>query len=560
MQIANKILTIVSVQLQFRFDSLQVGGLLIQVQETIEQFNISDLDIVGYNLQDDSQSSNLINQINDTIIQSVNISKMKICTNIQYLINSGNASLVSFTEQPDYSCDNICGQQIPVYGLCQINLINGYYNNINQTKYCVYPFIYNGYDCICTPGYLLNATLCIHILSTLTNLDQNILSNISTLDQNIQSNIQNIQNQLVTTKDYLYNYFTNEIGNLSKYVNTTFDDIYNKHNQFELIASQNISSLQIQTNNLQSNITAHNIITGQLRTDLQSVNYSLNNQIQSVSTNLQSINSSLLSQNTEIQHLTSQFGVFQSVVINNNSMQDTQIQNLITFTNSQKIVTDSLKSNLTSLSSQFTSFMSDAISNNTQFNTQIQNLVIITNSQKLDSDQLRADLTSLTTSLQTQINTNQASISQLTAQFTTLKSDIISQNSQFNTQIQSITTTVNSQKLVTDSLRTDFTQQTNSLQTQINSLNSNLKNNLTSLQSQINSINNVNNAQNIEITNLKNKGSLSPAYICSQVYKGYCPDISKCCIEDFDYFAQYDCIGIIDLVPIEKCGTWTAPE
>ncbi|CAL6006692.1 Hypothetical_protein [Hexamita inflata] len=253
MQITNDILTIINVQLQFRFSALLCGGLVIQVQETLS-FSITELNIVGYNDQENSQSSNLISQIDETIILTINITKMNVCSNIQYLISNGNASLVSLTEQPDYSCEYICGQQTPVYGLCQIDLVNGYYNIVNYTKYCVYPFVFNNQECICASGYLLNGTICINIISTLTNLDQYIFNNVSTL-------------------------------------------------------TQNISSLQTDTNNLKSNTTELKIVSDQLRIDVQSIN----SQIQLVNMDIQTVNSTLQAQinsyQDSISSLTSQFTI-----------------------------------------------------------------------------------------------------------------------------------------------------------------------------------------------------------------------------------------------------------
>ncbi|CAL6052133.1 Hypothetical_protein [Hexamita inflata] len=325
---------------------------------------------------------------------------MKICTNILYLINSGIVSQVILTTTPIYTCDEICGQLIPVYGLCKIDLNYGYLNNnINNTKYCVKPFIFNDYECVCSPGYLLNGTICINILSTLTNINQYILDNISMLDHNLNNNISNISNKLEATKDYLYNYFTSEINNFRQVVNTSLDDIYNQHNQFKLIVTSNISSLQIQTKNLQSNITAHKVISDQLRVDLQSVNSTLNSQIQSVITSLQTVNNSLQSQ------------------INSNL------------------------ASLSSITSQFTSFRSDAISNHSLQNTQIQNLVTTTNTQKTVSDQLRADLTSSTNSLQTQINSLNSNLQGTNNQVSTISSSLSSAQNNINslqTQINSI--------------------------------------------------------------------------------------------------------------------------
>ncbi|CAL5988924.1 Hypothetical_protein [Hexamita inflata] len=269
---------------------------------------------------------------------------MKICTNIQYAINSGIVSQVNLTTTPIYTCDEICGQLIPVYGLCQIDLNNGNLNNINNTKYCVKPFIFNDYECICSPGYLLNGTICIHLLSTLTNIDQQIFDNISTVEHNLNNNISNISNKLEDTKDYLYNYFTSEIM----------------------------------------------IVSDQLRVDLLFVNSTFNSQIQSVTTSLQTINNSLQSQ------------------INSNL------------------------ASLSSLTSQFTSFKTDAINNHSFQNTQIQNLLTTTNTQKIVSDQLRTDLTQSTNSLQTQINSLNSNIQGTNNQVSTISYNLAQTQSLVN--------------------------------------------------------------------------------------------------------------------------------
>ncbi|CAL6087243.1 Hypothetical_protein [Hexamita inflata] len=277
---------------------------------------------------------------------------MKVCSNIVYLINNGIASLVSLTEQPNYVCKNMCGQNTPVYGLCQIDLINENSNNTNYTKYCVNPFVFNGEECVCIDGYLLNGTICINIISTLTNLDKYIFNNVSTLNINLQNNISNISNQLVATKDYIYNYFTSKTNDLQQFVDSKFDNINNKQYIFEQIVSSNISKLQIETQNLQSNLTTHKIISDQLRVDLQLLNSSFNTQILSVTTKLQTANNSLQTQiNTNLaslSSLTTQFNSLKLDAVNNNSQQNTLIQNIISTANSQILVTDSLRADLIS--------------------------------------------------------------------------------------------------------------------------------------------------------------------------------------------------------------------
>ncbi|CAL5985109.1 Hypothetical_protein [Hexamita inflata] len=277
------------------------------------------------------------------------MSNVKICTNIQYSINNGVISQVNLTTQPTYACDEICGQYIPVYGLCQIDLNNGYLNIINDTKYCVKPFIFNDYECICAPGYLLNGTVCINILQSLTNLDQFIFDNFSTLDNQLKSNISNISNQLV-------------------------------------------------------------IISDQLRVDLLSVNSTLNSQIQSVITNMSNIYNSLQSQINSnlasISSLNTQFTSFKSEAIIINNQQNTQIQNIIAIENSQKLVTDSLRIDLTSstnsLQTQINSLNSNLQGTNNQVSTTQNNInslqTQINNINSVNSIQ-NSDISSLKTQI-----------------------------------------------------------------------------------------------------------------------------------------------------------------
>ncbi|CAL6067147.1 Hypothetical_protein [Hexamita inflata] len=165
---------------------------------------------------------------------------------------------------------------------------------------------------------------------------------------------------------------------------------------------------------------------------------------------------------------------------------------------------------------------------------------------KIINDQLRVDLQSLNSSfnaqillvttklqtvnnsLQTQIDTNLASLSSLSTQFNSLKLDAVNNNTQQSTLIQNVIATANSQKFVIDSLRTDLTSSSNSLQTQINSINS------------------INNAQNTDITMLKNRASgLNLQQICHILHDaGVCSNYGRCCTyvsnDDGNYFS---CVG-----------------
>ncbi|CAL6053774.1 Hypothetical_protein [Hexamita inflata] len=87
---------------------------------------------------------------------------------------------------------------------------------------------------------------------------------------------------------------------------------------------------------------------------------------------------------------------------------------------------NSNQAQLSSLASLFTSLKSEMISNNTQLNSQIQNIITVANSQKLITDSIREDLTSSTNSLQAQINNINAVNNAQDAEITLIKNQLAS--------------------------------------------------------------------------------------------------------------------------------------
>ncbi|CAL6044937.1 Hypothetical_protein [Hexamita inflata] len=318
MHITEENFAIINVHLQFRFNSLQCGGLVIQVQQTLP-FAVINLDMVGYNFDEKGQSSNLINYVDPALSLTINISKMIVCTNIQYFIYNGLVSLVNLTEQPGHSCENICGKYTPVYGLCLNDLINGYFNGVNKTKYCLYPFVYNNSQCTCADGFLLNQSECIDVIQALSNLDLYIISGISNLDHQLFNNISDISNQMTNMQTHLSNYFDSTIVTLEQFVNNTVKNINDTQHQFQGDVQTNMSSMQIELQNVQLNFSMYKIIQDKLRMDLQSINISvqtkqqtLSNSLDSIQAQINSINTINSIQNTNITSLQNQLFSIQS--------------------------------------------------------------------------------------------------------------------------------------------------------------------------------------------------------------------------------------------------------
>ncbi|CAL6020881.1 Conserved_hypothetical protein [Hexamita inflata] len=167
-------MTMIDSLIQFRLSGVNVGGLLLQSSQSLIQ--MVDVNISGY-VSASNVSGQLIAFVHDVI--QISVSNSKICSNIDKYagLNSVNLQLVgSFI----ISCE-ICRSKTYAYGLCSAYLENG--ELIDNKFVCKNSFEFNGEQCHCPDGQVLNGSLCISVL----NLVNEVIQRQLMLNQSIQS-------------------------------------------------------------------------------------------------------------------------------------------------------------------------------------------------------------------------------------------------------------------------------------------------------------------------------------------------------------------------------------
>ncbi|CAL6096922.1 Hypothetical_protein [Hexamita inflata] len=144
---------------QFRLNGVNVGGLILNASKiavSMSQCNISGY--VGLQSVSGSIICYILNQV------SLEVDIVRICANVQ---NFGQG-ILTYTGTISATCF-VCGEKIPTYGLCQKSLKFG---KLEDDKIiCPSPFIFDGEECSCKEGDVLNGTSCVNILTSVSLLN-----------------------------------------------------------------------------------------------------------------------------------------------------------------------------------------------------------------------------------------------------------------------------------------------------------------------------------------------------------------------------------------------------
>ncbi|CAL6015368.1 Hypothetical_protein [Hexamita inflata] len=339
------------IQIQYRFDSIQSGGLAFCITKYPLAFNVSRSQIIGYQFQDSSESGYLISFINISV--KINLHQLKVCSNILNNVGLSSGSFLQQSENSQIQCNNLCnGSGYVVYGLCKTDLIFGY-TNINNTKSCVAPFEFNSLQCVCSDGFLLNGTKCINIIQQLTNLDSYVFNNVSQLNQDLQNNISALNTQLLSKLSQLDGYLAANVTQLNSTVNSVNNSL------FTLISSVNSSMLSI---TYQLNLTAQS-----LRSDLTTTNSSILQKIQQINTEQQAMNATI---NAILAQLTQQKSDYTQI---NNSLNSFKIQQQ-TVDQTQNNALNNHQSQITNLNSQLSTNFNTLSGSISQLRTDMNNI------------------------------------------------------------------------------------------------------------------------------------------------------------------------------------------
>ncbi|CAL6040003.1 Hypothetical_protein [Hexamita inflata] len=284
---SQQIIELLNTSIQYRFSSLYSAGIVMNMS-SIGSFSLNNVNILGSN-QLKQYSYVLVAIINTQITAS--ISNVIVC----YDFNDIQQKLLQFSTSLIHNCISIC--QITntkyTYGLCTDELINSQHLEINDSYTCVDPFIFNGSQCVCKEGYILNISYCIDLASQLTNT----ISLVSKLDYQFVI----IQQDILSTLDSLniMNQNLNEQINQSK---LTSEQLFNKSQQFIFgNTTQLQQQLQIYSSVLDqsifNNVTLINIAIAANSTNLQNM---INSSVLQINTTISTINSSINLKNNEI--------------------------------------------------------------------------------------------------------------------------------------------------------------------------------------------------------------------------------------------------------------------
>ncbi|CAL6007985.1 Hypothetical_protein [Hexamita inflata] len=201
---------------QFRLTAECIGGLISNVYETLD-IQIVDSNLTGY----------LVGEVKGVIICDVEYQvaitflNTKMCSNLEQFIGAGE-NLAQTDGQLLQACD-VCQNGFYSYGICALSLNNA--ETTDNKLICKLTFEFDGQQCACPEGAVLNGSVCIYIInkisqiliqlkdfemqveqylsSNTTEVNQNLLQLQSDMDSRIISNMSALEAKIQDSADIL---------------------------------------------------------------------------------------------------------------------------------------------------------------------------------------------------------------------------------------------------------------------------------------------------------------------------------------------------------------------
>ncbi|CAL6041564.1 Hypothetical_protein [Hexamita inflata] len=329
--------------IQYRFTSSYSAGLIFNLSQQISTFDLTTVNILGYNTISTNQAQFIL-VLN--LQQSVNITQVQICQEMAMFATE--SQFISFSTPVQQYCKSICASNTYyVYGICAGQPINSDYVITNETFVCIKNAVFDGNQCICKEGHVLNGSVCVHVSQSLTNIYQRIesLSNveadmntvfqlINNLNQSVETELAQLQQDIAVMYTEAESHLINNISTLNSNLNNNSNEldkrIFNNISQLQQeLLNSNISlqqqinsSTQSLSNSISTTNNALNISTTTLNKSVSDLNQSL---IQSIN----QINSSMLNiQNMLQSNIISNFTTLDQRLASNITQKDLQIQQL----------------------------------------------------------------------------------------------------------------------------------------------------------------------------------------------------------------------------------------
>ncbi|CAL6005492.1 Growth_factor receptor cysteine-rich domain superfamily [Hexamita inflata] len=354
---------IYNTSVQFRFDSLQSSGIVNEITEA-GVFKIMNTNITGYVYSTSPNNGYIVSSSNVSV--SVTVSQSIVCANIAQVTGSGAVSLTTSFVQ---SCLQVCKAEKYVYGLCLPSLVQGHQESSNNSILCADPFQYDGADCVCKLGYVLNVSVCIDIVKSLTTLDINLASNASFILDTLKNNVTNLEATIQQNFDLNNLYLKNNATSINSRITLLNDSL-----------TQQLFDTNAKLTDVNNTLTQ---TTRQLRTDLTQTNVNVSTLIAQYNQDIGRINTTLIGHSSLISQLD---------------------QKLTQNTNELKTLTKTVSDNLNAFKDSSTTI-------NNQQTAEIANQLSLIRQINASAMSVRADLTNVNNYLTGRINGQDYTIS-----------------------------------------------------------------------------------------------------------------------------------------------------
>ncbi|CAL5986074.1 Hypothetical_protein [Hexamita inflata] len=167
---AQSTIQLLNVSVQYRFNSVYSAGLLINITQPLTDFQLANVNIMGYNFMQGGNVYQLVLEVNAP--SKISIEQVKLCSESSKL-QTDSLYILQLSSSINFDCADICtSNENFVYGLCASVLQNGQLMTNNQTIMCVDPFVFNGELCVCKNDFVLNGSVCVNLVKFITNFDQ----------------------------------------------------------------------------------------------------------------------------------------------------------------------------------------------------------------------------------------------------------------------------------------------------------------------------------------------------------------------------------------------------
>ncbi|CAL5975830.1 Hypothetical_protein [Hexamita inflata] len=255
--------------IQFRFVSNRGAGIVHTICDNILIFSIINTTLAGSSLIDSDYNGYIASEMQkDTQLLTISFD---VCSHLNYIGQSDFQLIITSTIQTN--CQ-ICVNQYVVYGLCLSSLLHGQIQE--NTISCVFPFIFNGSQCVCAQGSELNISSCVNTINQFTKINSMIVFNsqqindkLETIEQSILSEIQKLENstnhQLSDLKNELELEFATNITKIDTKVNISLQIIESKvENSFKEVDIRLFNNITEKTRYLEDQIISNSSNTIQI--------------------------------------------------------------------------------------------------------------------------------------------------------------------------------------------------------------------------------------------------------------------------------------------------------